>query len=110
MTSEAFAAKNTVGKWEWIHQSMAAIASAESAFSMRRRLNPHHPLEQAREETRAFRLEQYQKWCEIKDLYAQHRDEMANTFESVNYQRCKNILERIFTDELDEALRQTLEE
>lgn len=105
-----FALAHTAQKWEIIHQTMREISASESAFSMRRRLNPHHSSQDVKDETRAFRIEQYQKWCEIKDLYAEFRDEMANTAENSHYEQCKNILERIFTEELDEALRQTLDE
>jgi len=106
-----FALYKTEEKWDSICTRMRNIQQAETAFSMRRRVNPHHSKEQVRQETRAFRVEQYIKWCEVKDLYAEHRDEMAsNTCNNARYVECKDILERIFTMELDEALRETIEE
>ena len=110
MNREAFLLASTQGKWQIISFAMKEIASAETAFSMRRRLNPHHSKKDVQDETRAFRIQQYQKWCNIKDLYAEARDEMANVFENKDYENCRNILERIFTQELDDELRKTLSE
>jgi len=108
--SKEFASYSTEEKWDSIHTRMRVIAQEETAYSLRRRLNPHHPLVQQRAEAKAFRHQQWEKWCEIKDLYAEHRDELANTQGRSQYTECRDILERIFTNELDEALRQTLEE
>lgn len=96
-------------KWVWIKQQMDFISKQEIAFNMRRRFNPHHSPEQAKGETITYRMTQYEKWCEIKDLYAFHRDELANTLENESFEEYKHILERIFTQDLDNALRQTLE-
>lgn len=107
---EKFALYKTEEKWDSICTRMRVIQQEETNFSLRRRLNPQHADKVVREETRRFRTIQYQKWCEVKDLYAEHRDEMANTCNNARYAECKDILERIFTMELDEALRETLEE
>lgn len=105
-----FASYKTEEKWDSLATRMRNIQQAETAYSLRRRLNPHHPPADARKEAHAFRTEQYKLWCEVKDLYAEHRDELANTCDRSQYKECRDILERIFTNELDEALRQTLEE
>lgn len=99
----------TLEKWDSIHTCINNLLRAEDAFSLRRRVNPHHKKEQVREETRLFRTEQYAKWSEVKELYVEFRDELSNTFGDKRFVECRNILERIFTVELDEALRQTLE-
>jgi hypothetical protein len=88
---------------------MKAIQQADTAYSMRRRLNPHHPPEQMRDEAIAFRTSQWAKWSDLKDLYAENRDEMSNTLENKSFIECKSIFEKIFTVELDDALRSTLE-
>lgn len=82
----------------------------DSAYSMRTRLNPHHPKKDKKQEERNLRLDQYQRWSHIKNLYAAHRDEMVNTLDIPQYEECKNILERIFTMELDDALRDVIDE
>jgi hypothetical protein len=110
MTSEQFAALKTSSKWKYITSEMDDIQSAETAFSLRRRFNPHHPADVVRKETTEFRLAQWARWCAVKDLYAEHRDEMSKTDEISRFINAKELLERIFTQELDEALRSTLEE
>ena len=75
---------------------------------MRRRLNPHHPEKDVRQETRALRQEQYVRWQQIKQLYVAHRDELSNTFEEPTYVECKNILERILVQDFDRELREVI--
>jgi hypothetical protein len=103
-----FADYSTEEKWDSINTRMRNIEQAETAYSLRRRVNPHHSIEHVRAEAKAFRADQYAKWCEIKDLYAEFRDELANTCSRPAYITCRDILERIFTVELDDALRETL--
>ena len=110
MTEEEFAQLTTSHKWSHIKETMDYISVMDNAYSMRRRLNPHHPPKQSSQETRNLRTEQYQRWLHIKNLYAGHRDELANTLENTDFEKCKSILERIFTEELDDVLRSTLGE
>lgn len=108
--ANVFAKYKTEEKWDSIATGMRNLQQSETAFSMRRRLNPHHSDKDVKDETSRFRASQYVEWCKIKDLYAEHRDELACTFENNSYISCRNVLELIFTNELDDALRQTLEE
>jgi hypothetical protein len=123
MTEEEFGLLTLAEKWEHVTSVMDYIiktdqsyVTAQKGFDMRRRLNPHHPKSQVKQETKLFdqeqrnlRIDQYQRWAHIKNLYAAHRDEMANTLEVEKYAEYKTILEKIFTMELDDALRATLE-
>lgn len=108
--SEDFAKLSTEDKWRHIAIGMKSIQSDDTTFSLRRRMNPHHTPQQKREESRAFRISQYSRWSELKDLYAEFRDELSNTQGREQFEECKSILERIFTVELDDALKSTLEE
>ena len=103
-----FAILSTWDKWDHVAKEMNKISNEDAAFSMRRRLGPHHTTEQTRQETKLFRIGQYARWCIVKDLYAEYRDEMANTNGVPAHETCKNILEKIFTADLDQALRETL--
>ena len=110
MTSEQFAPLDLPEKWEHIRATMSYIQQIDEAYNMRRRLNPHHSKNDVKLEERNLRLDQYQRWSHIKDLYAAHRDELNDTLGDENYQDCKSILERIFTLELDDALRDIVDE
>jgi hypothetical protein len=110
MTEEEFSALPTSSKWSHIKETMDWIMKMDSAYSLRARYNPHHSKQQQKQERRLLRTDQYQRWFHIKNLYAGHRDELANTLENPEFDNCKTILERIFTTELDEALRSTLDE
>ena len=105
MTPEEFAVLTTGEKWAHINVVMAYIANMDRAYNMRVRLNPHHPVEHQKQEERNVRLDQFQRWSHVKDLYAAHRDELANTLDNERYQECRSIMERIFTTEVDDALR-----
>lgn len=109
MTLEEFALLDTPRKWEHIATVMDYITDMDRGYSLRVRVNPHHPEEQRKEEAKRVRLDQYQRWTHLKDLYASHRDELANTLETERYQSAKSILERIFTAELDDALRDVID-
>lgn len=108
MTSEEFAMLNTYNKWLHIHGVMSYIQNMDKAYEMRRRLNPHHSDSDKKLEERNLRTDQYQRWSHVKDLYATHRDELENTQDDPRFQECKSIIERIFTLELDDALRDVL--
>jgi hypothetical protein len=110
MSEEEFAALTTAHKWSHIKETMDYIVKIDTAYSLCKRFNPHHPKEQQIEERRSQRMDQYQRWAHIKNLYAGHRDELSNTQENPGFEECKNILERIFTAELDDALRSMLGE
>jgi hypothetical protein len=110
MTEEDFAKLNTEGKWQHVKATMDYIQSMDTAYGMRERLNPHHPKAQRSQEKRSMRLDQYQRWMHIKSLYAIHRDEMNNTLDNDKYSEAKGILESIFTNELDDALREVIGE
>ena len=110
MIEEDFAVLSTADKWAHIKDTMHYIMQMDSTYSLRVRLNPHHPKEQQKEEQRNLRVDQYQRWSHIKNLYAEHRDELANTIENPEFEKCKSILERIFTMEVDDVLRSTLGE
>ena len=56
-----------------------------------------------------MRKDQYERWTHVKNLYALNRDEMSNTLEEDRFSFCKNVLEQVFTYELDEAIRKTIE-
>ena len=108
MTEEEFSKLSLNEKWAHLNRTMAYIVQMDSAYSMRVRLNPHHPKEQQKQEQRNLRVDQYQRWSHVKNLYASHRDEMVNTLDNEEYEKCKSILERIFTMELDDALRDVI--
>lgn len=110
MSEDDFSKLTIEHKWSHIKETMDYIVSMDTAYSMRRRVNPHHPKKQQIEETRTVRQDQYDRWAHVKNLYAAHRDQLANTCENSEFEKCKNILERIFTAELDDALRKTLGE
>ena len=105
MSEEEFASKSTAEKWFHIETVMKYITQMDSMYDIRRRLNTHHSNKDKSDETRALRLDQYQRWAHIKGLYAQHRDELANTLDNDKFAECKSIMERIFTSEVDDALR-----
>ncbi len=105
-SDEVFTTLHVHAKWKIICAEMDYIAKAEEMFQLRRRLNPHHPIDDVRRETASFRVMQYDRWCKVKDLYAQCRDELADTCGDPKFEECKSLLERIFTDELDVALRE----
>jgi len=110
MSEEEFSTLTPEHKWSHIKETMDYIVKMDSMYSMRKRFNPHHPQEQQREETRVVRADQYQRWSHIKALYSVHRDELSNTMENEDFEKCKSILERIFTTEVDEALRNIIGE
>src|SRR5271168_330610 len=107
MTREEFSILPLAGKWDHIQSVMDYIIAMDEQYSglarmhaMRRRLNPHHPqkdidqeIKNTKELQRNLRVDQYQRWAHIKDLYAEHRDELCNTLENEKYTECKNILE-----------------
>lgn len=95
-------------KWIVINKIMSDIASNDAMFSMRRRLNPHHSKKQSELETKTFRISQLAAWNNVKELYAEFRDELVDTRNNDEYIKCKEILERIFTQDLDDALRKTI--
>jgi len=105
MTEEEFTKLSLADKWVHVTQVMDYIIKMDSNYSFRRRLNPHHPKEQAKEEQRNLRVDQYQRWAHIQKLYSSHRDEMANTMENAKFSEYKQILEKVFTMEVDDALR-----
>jgi hypothetical protein len=124
MTEDEFAALPLEGKWNHLKKTMDYIVnmdkqydSKNNTFSLRRRYNPHHPEEQAVQETashkeqqRSLRVDQFQRWAHVKALYSVNRDELANTLDNNDFAGCRNILERIFTLEVDEALRSLIGE
>jgi hypothetical protein len=105
MNEEEFTSLSLPAKWDHLKKTMDYIVQMDSAYSMRRRLNPHHPEKDKKQEERNLRLDQYQRWAHIKALYSVHRDELANTLENEEYAKCKSIFEKIFTQEVDDALR-----
>jgi len=110
MSEEEFAVLETQGKWIHIEETMQYIANMDKMYNLRTRMNPHHPEDQKRQEQRNLRVDQYERWSHIKNLYATHRDELINTFDNPKFEECKSILERIFTLELDDALRDVIDE
>lgn len=124
MTEETFAEIPIEGKWAHLKKTMDYIVnmdrqytSTNTIFDLRRRFNPHHTdemvneeKERLKEQQRNLRVDQYQRWSHVKNLYAAHRDELANTLGNVEYEECKSIIERIFTAELDDALRNVLDD
>lgn len=109
MDYDEFAALSLEQKWTHLKEIMDYISNIESKYSMRQRFNPHHPKKQQKEEERRVRLDQWQRWQQCKDMYAGHRDELANTLDNPSYEECKRVIEKIFTDELDDALRNVIE-
>jgi hypothetical protein len=119
MSEEEFAKLTLAEKWAHVVQVMEYILKMEQSYSgtlvsygLRRRYNPHHAKEQVDQESKAIkehhrnlRIDQYQRWAHIKGLYSNHRDEMTNTLENEKYSEYKNILESVFTMEVDDALR-----
>lgn len=124
MSEEEFAKLDLQQKWIHVAATMDYIIGIEKSYNgltqgydIRRRLNPHHPKKDIRQEDKAvkeqqrnLRIDQYQRWSHVKTLYASHRDEMVNTLESEKYAECKNILESVFTMELDDALRDVIDD
>jgi hypothetical protein len=109
MSEDDFAKLDTVGKWQHLSTTMDYIVSMDNTYSLRRRYNPHHPADQVKEEKRNLRTDQYQRWAHLKNLYAAHRDELANTLDSDKFAECKRIIEGVFTLEFDDALRDVIE-
>jgi hypothetical protein len=105
MSEEEFAKLTLQAKWNHVRETMSYIQSMENMYDLRSRLNPHHPEKDKKYERLRMRTDQYQRWMHIKCLYAANRDEMANTLDSKEFNSCKEILEKIFTMELDNALR-----
>lgn len=124
MTREEFSALPLASKWDHIQVVMDYIVGMDrqydtttNLYQVRRRYNPHHPTNDMAKEDKAFkeqqrnlRIDQYQRWAHLKDLYAEHRDELCNTLDNERYAECKNILERIFTMEVDDALKEITEQ
>ena len=124
MTEEEFSALSLPDKWAHIHKTMDYIVQTDSKYSstknmfdMRKRYNPHHPAAQVEEETRLFkeqqrnlRIDQHQRWSHIKALYSINRDELSDTLGIKDYEESKRIMERIFTLEVDDALRDIIDE
>lgn len=109
MTEEEFANMAASGKWSHIKTMMDYIVRMDSMYTLRKRYNPHHPLGQQKDEERNLRADQYQRWAHLKNLYANHRDELTDTLGVPEYESCKSIIERVFTQELDDALRDVIE-
>jgi len=124
MSEEEFTQLTLLDKWTHVAAVMKYIMDMDRnyttsavGFDMRRRLNPHHSKEDVAKETKGFkeqqrnlRIDQYQRWAHIKQLYASHRDEMVNTLDNSTFAEYKTILESVFTAELDDALRNVIEE
>ena len=110
MSEDEFAALDTQAKWSHISKTMDYIVSMDRHVSLRDRYQTNKPKDQLKEEKRSMRVDQYQRWSHVKALYACNRDELTNTLDNPAYQECKSILERIFTVELDDALREVIEE
>lgn len=122
MTEAEFALIPLVGKWAYIKRTMDEIHQLDvshehkdNSYKLRRRYNPNHSeamvkLEekQLKHEQRAIRIEQNAKWQWVKTLYAVNRDELADTLGDDGYAECHSIMERIFTNEVDDALRKIL--
>lgn len=123
MTEDDFKKISLVKKWAHIKQTMdyivnmdAKYAETANLFSLRRRINPHHPPAAVYEETakvkeqqRNLRTDQYERWAHLKNLYAENRDELTDTLGNSDYEACKSIIENIFTQEVDDTLRNILE-
>ena len=109
MDETEFAALTLSDKWFHLKTIMDYVVKMDSAYSLRVRLNHHHPSNHQKQEERNLRLDQYQRWSHVKNLYAAHRDEMVNTLDSTDFEKCKSILERIFTMELDDVLRDVID-
>lgn len=109
MTLSEFAILSTLEKWMHIQSVMDYIHNMEKRYELRTRY-ANYPSSDSKHEQRVFRVDQYQRWLHVKDLYASHRDELSNTLDNEKFQECKSILERIFTEELDDALRDMMNE
>lgn len=110
MSEEDFAKLDARAKWQHIVATMDYIQSMDTAYGMRERLNPHHPEEHRKQEKRSMRLDQYQRWTHVKTLYAINRDELNDTLDNQRFIEAKTILESIFTTELDDAMREVVDE
>lgn len=108
--SKIFAKKTLEDKWSYISRGMSHIQSYDKDYHLRRRFNPHHPPEQVADERRTMQISQYTKLCCIKDLYAEFRDELSDTCGNERYSEARSILERLFTQDVDIALRNVIEE
>jgi hypothetical protein len=105
MTEDEFAKLTLADKWSHVAEVMDYILKMDTAYDLRRRFNPHHQEKMVKEERRNLRADQHQRWAHIKGLYSNHRDEMTNTLENEKFAEYKNILETVFTAEVDDALR-----
>ena len=110
MSEEEFATLDTQSKWYHIEQTMLYIMSMDKAVEHKMGTNAYGMDQKKRDQIRSMRLDQYQRWSHVKNLYAVHRDELVNTLENTRFEECKSILERIFTNELDDALRDVIDE
>jgi hypothetical protein len=101
---------NTHEKWVYLAAGMQGIQDSDGTFALRRRLNPHHPIENQRQEARAHVISQMGRLNDLKDLYASARDELANTCDNDMFVQWRNILERLFTMDVDAALHKIIDE
>jgi hypothetical protein len=110
MTEQEFAALSPISKWNHLKTTMDFIMKMDAKYELRRRYNTHHSDEQVKEERRSLRTDQYQRWAHIKALYATNRDELNNTLGNPEFEEAKSIFEKVFTEEVDTALRGILDE
>jgi hypothetical protein len=78
-------------------------------IDIRSHFNVMKPEKQRIEARRNMRLDQYQRWMHVKDLYAEHRDELSDTLGEPRFEQAKVIIEGVFTMEVDDALRDVIE-
>src|ERR1035437_5205700 len=109
MTLEEFNKLPVNEKWSHIRREMDRIQYMEKYQDLRMRFIMNHLEKHRQEELRSMRLAQYQAFTEVKALYSENRDELANTVDMPIYEECKSVLERVFTNEVDEALREIIE-
>jgi hypothetical protein len=116
MDEADFAKLDLAGKWTHVGIIMNYITTMDQQYD---RLQPSAGVSEAytklldkedKHRQRNIRIDQAQRLAHVKNLYAANRDEMVNTLDNEKWAEYKSILEQVFTAELDDALRDVLED
>lgn len=81
------------------------LADKQAAYDMRRRLNPHHPVEDQVEEARRFIAWQQLEWKFLKETYVQNREALMEA-KSASPHRIAFVreMEKVLADDVERAI------
>jgi len=89
-------------KWIELVREYDAIVGKEIAFNIRVRYNPHHPVEQRKEETQQFWKAQVEHFKTLKEQYILHRDLLLKRVgDDARRKEVINTLEGCITDDME---------